>query len=74
MYAIRSYYVFIWAKIPATAVNSETFCENILQKAHVFITPGFIFGKNGEGYLRISLCSNNLMLEEALKRIEATIQ
>ncbi len=73
-YDVKQTGMFIWAKIPATAVNSETFCENILQKAHVFITPGFIFGKNGEGYLRISLCSNNLMLEEALKRIEATIQ
>ena len=50
--------------------NSEAFVENILQKANVFITPGSIFGKNGEGYVRVSLCSDVNTIEEAIKRIK----
>ena len=38
--------------------NCEAYIEDILNKTHVFITPGFIFGKNGERYIRISLCAN----------------
>jgi aspartate/methionine/tyrosine aminotransferase len=40
----------------------------------VFITPGFIFGSNGERYVRISLCAKEEKLEAALRRIENTIK
>ena len=62
--------LFIWAKLPETIEDNEAFVEDILQKAHVFITPGFIFGNKGDRYLRISLCANQETLIEVNQRIE----
>lgn len=53
--------------------SSEAFVEKILQEASVFITPGFIFGKNGEGYVRVSLCSDVSIIQEAITRIKNVI-
>ncbi|TAF73556.1 MAG: aminotransferase class I/II-fold pyridoxal phosphate-dependent enzyme [Bacteroidetes bacterium] len=61
--------MFMWGKIPTRFKTSEEFTEFYLHKAHVFMTPGFIFGSNGEGYLRISLCTSEERLNEALERI-----
>jgi LL-diaminopimelate aminotransferase len=61
--------LFVWGQIPEEIINCEMFIEEILQKIHVFITPGFIFGKNGERYIRISLCATEEKLEEAKNRI-----
>ena len=49
--------LFLWGKIPQTAESSEKFADKILYEARVFLTPGFIFGSNGERYIRISLCA-----------------
>lgn len=62
--------LFMWGKIPEGIPDCEGFVEDILNKAHVFITPGFIFGKNGERYIRISLCATENRLREARERIE----
>lgn len=62
--------MFVWAKIPPEIEHVENYIEDILQKAHVFITPGFIFGSNGKRYVRISLCEKASVLEEAIKRIK----
>jgi len=62
--------MFIWAKVPDSVANVEAYVEDILQKAHVFITPGFIFGTNGARYVRISLTSPEALFMEALARIE----
>lgn len=62
--------MFVWAKLPEEIKSAEAFSENILQKARVFITPGFIFGSNGEGYIRISLCSSTEMLNKAMQKCE----
>ncbi|MCV9386356.1 pyridoxal phosphate-dependent aminotransferase [Reichenbachiella ulvae] len=62
--------MFLWAKIPAGR-GSEEFVDEILQDKHVFITPGTVFGSNGEGYIRISLCSTQEVLTKALGRLEA---
>jgi aspartate/methionine/tyrosine aminotransferase len=62
--------MFVWAKIPERYESSRDLSDEVLNKAHVFITPGFIFGSNGEKYIRISLCSNKTMLKEALERIK----
>lgn len=62
--------MFMWAKIPE-GHKSEEFIEEILQDKHVFITPGTIFGSNGEGYIRISLCSTQEVLAQALGRLES---
>ena len=62
--------MFLWGKIPANIQNVEDLTERVLHEARVFITPGFIFGSNGERYIRISLCAKEEMLEAALHRIE----
>ena len=61
--------MFLWAKIPAKYANVEDLTEKILHEANVFVTPGFIFGSNGDRYIRISLCSPENDLKEALERI-----
>jgi hypothetical protein len=61
--------LFLWGKIPGSIKSCESFVEEILEKANVFITPGFIFGSNGKRYLRISLCMDVSRLQEAGKRI-----
>ena len=62
--------LFLWGRIPDNIKSCEEYIENFLQKAHVFITPGFIFGEQGERYIRISLCATEEKLKEALERIE----
>lgn len=64
--------MFLWGKIPTTYNNVEELTERVLHEARVFITPGFIFGSNGERYIRISLCCNEERLKEALDRIVET--
>lgn len=61
--------LFVWGKLPDGAKGSDEFINDILYNAKVFITPGFIFGSNGEGYVRISLGSSAEKLQEAHKRI-----
>ncbi|MDR2056766.1 MAG: aminotransferase class I/II-fold pyridoxal phosphate-dependent enzyme [Dysgonamonadaceae bacterium] len=61
--------MFLWGKIPPKYENGETLANEILYNTHVFITPGFIFGSNGNRYIRISLCCNEKQLQEALERI-----
>ena len=59
--------MFLWGKVQGKGVE---ICDDVLYKAKVFITPGFIFGSNGENYIRISLCANEQTLQKALERIE----
>ena len=59
--------MFLWGKVQGKGVE---ICDDVLYKAKVFITPGFIFGSNGENYIRISLCANEQTLQTALERIE----
>ncbi len=60
--------LFVWAKLPAF-VKAEEFVDMILKKNHIFIAPGTIFGSNGEGYVRFSLCASTDDIEEAIARI-----
>ena len=62
--------MFLWGRIPETIAHAEELTEAVLHKARVFITPGFIFGSNGERYIRISLCAKKERMQEALQRIE----
>ena len=62
--------MFLWGRIPDRYANVEDLTEKVLNEAHVFITPGFIFGKNGERYVRISLCAKPEKMKEALERIK----
>jgi LL-diaminopimelate aminotransferase len=62
--------LFVWAKIPK-GENSEEITDRLLYEKDVFITPGNIFGSNGEGYIRASLCVDEIALNEVLKRLTA---
>lgn len=61
--------MFLWGKISDKYANAEQLTERVLHEARVFITPGFIFGSNGERYVRISLCAQDDKMQEALRRI-----
>ena len=63
--------MFLWGKIADKYDNAEQLTERVLHEARVFITPGFIFGTNGERYVRISLCAQDDKMQEALRRIGA---
>ena len=66
--------LFLWGKIPSEYETGEELTEQLLQDTHVFITPGFIFGNNGRRFIRISLCSREAVLLEALERINRYLQ
>ena len=65
--------MFLWGRIPSIYNNVEELTERVLHEARVFITPGFIFGSNGERYIRISLCAKEEKIEQALERIKHII-
>lgn len=61
--------LFLWGRIP----NNEScydFCDRLLYEKHIFLTPGGIFGDEGEKYVRISLCASEDMLQRVLDRIK----
>jgi len=60
--------MFVWAKLPV-GLRSEEFIDYILQKHHIFVAPGTIFGSNGEGYIRFSLCAPKEHIESAIQRV-----
>lgn len=61
--------LFVWAKVPASITDVEKWVDKILYGTKVFITPGFIFGEAGNGFIRISLCATVEKLNEALERL-----
>lgn len=65
--------MFLWGRIPDKYANAEELTEKVLHEARVFITPGFIFGSNGERYIRISLCAKDMKIKETLERIKNTM-
>lgn len=60
--------LFVWAKLPEGIESAEKFIDEILYEKHIFITPGTIFGSNGEGYIRFSLCVKEEKVQEAIDR------
>ncbi|EWH15146.1 LL-diaminopimelate aminotransferase [Cellulophaga geojensis KL-A] len=60
--------MFVWAKLPIGSISSEEFIDEVLYSKDVFITPGTIFGSNGEGYIRFSLCVTQEKIKEAISR------
>lgn len=65
--------MFVWAKIPDHYADSYALSDELLYERHVFLTPGGIFGSNGNRYVRISLCSDVNTLKTALKNIQSTL-
>lgn len=60
--------LFVWAKLPKGISSAEKFIDEVLIEKHIFITPGTIFGSNGEGYIRFSLCVSEAKIQEAINR------
>lgn len=63
--------LFLWGRINDPQLTSEALADRLLSEAKVFLTPGFIFGSNGNRYIRISLCATEDRMKEALQRIRA---
>ncbi len=61
--------MFVWAKIPDQYADGYALSDELLYEKHVFLTPGGIFGSNGEHYMRISLCSTVENLQRGLDRL-----
>ena len=63
--------MFIWCKMLDDSLKSEEFIDHLLDKYNFFISPGSIFGSQGEGYVRISLCTDTKKMNEVLKRLKS---
>ena len=61
--------LFVWAKLNEDVKSSEKFIDKILNKHNIFITPGSIFGSNGDRFIRLSLCVEEKIIEEAINRL-----
>lgn len=62
--------MFVWAKVPPQYKTGFELSDKILYGSNVFLTPGGIFGSNGDGYVRISLCAKDTVFQEAINRIK----
>lgn len=62
--------MFLWGKVDGKGVDIS---DKLLYEAGVFITPGFIFGRNGENYIRISLCAKPQVLKRAAEKIASVL-
>ncbi|MDC6365815.1 MULTISPECIES: pyridoxal phosphate-dependent aminotransferase [Flavobacteriaceae] len=60
--------MFVWSKLPLNSAPSEEFIDEVLYDKNIFIAPGTIFGSNGEGYIRFSLCVKEEKIIEAIER------
>lgn len=56
--------LYIWAQIPEGEKDSWTYCMKLLKEKQILFTPGTAFGKNGEGYVRVSICVNVDRIED----------
>ncbi len=61
--------MFVWAKLPEDITSAEDYVDKLLYENDLFIAPGTIFGSNGEGYVRFSLCIEEEKIKEVLARI-----
>ena len=62
--------LFVWAKLPSGITDAEEYVNQLLYEKDLFITPGTIFGSNGQGYIRFSLCIDEKKMQEALDRFQ----
>ena len=63
--------MFVWAKLPGGRNDSMAFCEELMERAGVVVTPGASFGPSGEGYVRMALVLPPEGIAEAVESIRA---
>jgi LL-diaminopimelate aminotransferase len=63
--------IYVWAPVPDGFSSSEAYCEHVLDRAAVVLSPGVIYGPAGEGWFRISLTTPDDRLLEAVQRLGA---
>jgi LL-diaminopimelate aminotransferase len=63
--------IYVWAPIPQGFGSSAEYCEHVLERAAVVISPGAAYGPSGEGFFRISLTTPDDRLQEAVERLRA---
>ena len=63
--------IYVWAPVPSGFSSSEAYCEHVLERAGVVISPGAIYGPAGEGWFRISLTTPDDRLLAAIERLAA---
>lgn len=61
--------IYVWAHLPEGVTDSISFCSRLLEETGVSTTPGIIYGKHGEGYLRVSLGTDTGRIREAMARL-----
>ncbi len=61
--------IFVWAKITDSDNNDRIWSDQVLKNYHIFVTPGRVFGHNGKGYVRFSMCCPVKILKQAKNRI-----
>lgn len=66
--------LFLWCKLPDGVIDDKAFVDQLLYKNHIFIAPGSIFGKNGEGYVRFSLCVNPDQIQEMIHKVSKKVK
>ncbi len=64
---------YFWTRVPES-YTSASFAETVLERANVVVSPGSAYGPSGEGFFRISLTVADDRLEEAVRRIETSLQ
>ncbi|MGV3586340.1 MAG: pyridoxal phosphate-dependent aminotransferase [Adhaeribacter sp.] len=62
--------MFVWGRVPNEVEDVEAYLNQILYEAHVFLTPGKIFGSNGERYVRVSVCATEENIQKAINNIK----
>lgn len=66
--------IYVWARLPEQFDSSVEFCQRLLEETAVSTTPGIVYGKYGEGYLRISLGTATERIQEAMQRIASWVK
>jgi aspartate/methionine/tyrosine aminotransferase len=62
--------MFVWARVPSHIQSVEKLVDYLLYEKHLFITPGLIFGQKGNRFIRLSLCTTEVRLQQVLERLQ----
>jgi LL-diaminopimelate aminotransferase len=69
-YEIPKASLYVWAKLPGKYEDCMKFCADLLHATGVSVTPGIVYGRSGQGYIRISLVTPEERLSEAMHRLK----